>query len=74
MDLRELAAMAGGDEPQARILAPHAPQDKALQAEIARLREAGSVVIVDLPGHEGSRGELACDRQLVKRGNAWKVE
>lgn len=74
MDLRELAAMAGGDGPESRILAPHAPQDKALQAEIARLREAGSVVIVDLPGHEASRSELACDRQLVKRGHAWKVE
>jgi ATP phosphoribosyltransferase regulatory subunit len=74
MDLRELAAMGEGAKAQPRILAPHAPQDKELQAEIARLRSEGSVVIVDLPGHEGSRAELGCDRALVRRGAGWKVE
>ncbi len=74
MDLRELAGMGNGDDKAPRVLAPHAPEDKALQAEISRLRAAGSVVIVDLPGHEGSRAELGCGKQLVRSGSAWKVE
>jgi len=74
MDLRELAAMGNGEEEPQRVLAPYSPGDKALQAEIARLRGAGSVVVVDLPGHEGSRGELGCEIQLVRSGSAWKVE
>jgi ATP phosphoribosyltransferase regulatory subunit len=74
MDLRELAAMGNGEEEPQRVLAPYFPEDKALQAEIARLRAAGSVVIVDLPGHEGSRAELGCEKQLVRSGSGWKVE
>jgi len=74
MDLRELAGMGNGDDKGQRVLAPYAPDDKALQAEISRLRAAGSVVIVDLPGHEGSRAELGCGKQLVRSGSAWKVE
>ena len=74
MDLRELAAMGNGDEKPQRVLAPHDPEDKPLQAEIGRLRGAGSVVIVDLPGHDGSRAELGCESRLVRRGSAWKVE
>jgi len=74
MDLRELAAMGNGESKPQRVLAPHVPEDKALQAEIARLRAAGSVVIVELPGHEGSRAELDCEKRLVRSGSAWKVE
>jgi len=74
MDLRELAAMGNAGDKPPRVLAPHAPDDKALQLEIARLRAAGTVVIVDLPGHEGSRAELGCGKQLVRSGSAWKVE
>ena len=74
MDLRELAARGNSDEKPQRVLAPHAPDDEALQAAIRRLREAGSVVIVDLPGHDGSRAELGCERRLVRSGSAWKVE
>jgi hypothetical protein len=31
------------------------------------------VVIADLPGHAGARGELGCDRRLVKRDGKWVV-
>ena len=34
----------------------------------------GEVVIVDLPGHAATRGELRCDRRLVKRGADWQIE
>lgn len=74
MDLRELAAMGNGDDKMQRVLAPYAPDDKALQAEIERLRGAGTVVVVDLPGHDASRAELGCGEQLIRSGGAWKVE
>lgn len=74
MELRELAAMGNGEDKPPRVLAPYRPEDKPLQAEVARLRAEGSIVIVDLPGHDSSRAELDCEWQLVQRGNAWKVE
>jgi ATP phosphoribosyltransferase regulatory subunit len=74
MDLRELAAMGNGEARVRRVLAPYLPADKALQAEIARLRAEGTVVIVDLPGHEANRAELACDALLVQRKGAWTQE
>ena len=72
MDLRQLAALAPPPPARARILAP-ALEDEALDAAIARLREAGEVVVVDLPGHEAARAELACDRRLEKKDGKWRV-
>jgi ATP phosphoribosyltransferase regulatory subunit len=73
MDLRDLAGMDLSDETIDRILAPWRPQDNALQAEIARLRASGMVVLVDLPGHEDSRVEYGCRRHLVLRGGRWLI-
>jgi ATP phosphoribosyltransferase regulatory subunit len=44
-----------------------------LQRRIATLRKAGEIVIVDLPGHEKSRGELGCNRCLQRINEKWKV-
>jgi ATP phosphoribosyltransferase regulatory subunit len=44
-----------------------------LQQAIAELRSRGEVVIVDLPGHEGTHAELECDRRLERRGAKWIV-
>jgi ATP phosphoribosyltransferase regulatory subunit len=44
-----------------------------LAAAIEHLRLAGEVVVVELPGHEASRDELGCDRQLVRQRGAWAV-
>lgn len=74
MDLRELAAMGNGQGQSRRVLAPYRPDDQVLQAEISRLRESGSVVVVELPGHEGSRAELGCSASLVQRDGRWAVE
>jgi len=41
---------------------------------VARLREAGENVVVELPGHDGTWHEAGCDRHLVLRGGAWQVE
>lgn len=73
MDLREiawltpLAAMAHG------ILAP-CVSDATLDAAIADLRRRGEIVVVALPGHDGTWQESGCDRQLIKRGDRWSVE
>ena len=74
MDLRDLADMGNGDINPMRVLAPYLPGDAALQAEVARLRAGGVIVVVDLPGHEVSRAELGCEQQLVPRAGTWKLE
>jgi ATP phosphoribosyltransferase regulatory subunit len=74
LDLRELAALAPPAAAASPVLAPHAPEDELLQRKIDALRAQGEVVIVDLPGHAATRGELGCDRRLVKRGGEWRVE
>ena len=74
MDLRELAQMANEEAGALRVLAPYRPDDATLQAEIARLRAGGTIVVQDLPGHEANRAELDCTQQLVERNGAWKLE
>jgi ATP phosphoribosyltransferase regulatory subunit len=73
MDLRELAAAHPDGAVRPGILAPYAPRDAVLQKSVNALRARGEVVVVDLPGHTGSRGELGCDRRLVRRGGKWLV-
>ena len=74
MDLRELVRVAPRvAKPAGAVLAPYVA-DPALTEAIDRLRAAGEVVIVDMPGHEAARGELGCDRVLVKHGSRWDVE
>lgn len=72
LDLRGLATALPPAENGRAILAPYA-EDAGLQATIASLRAAGEVVVIELPGHEAHRTELACDRMLVKQGAAWEV-
>ena len=74
LDLREVAALASPLAASSPILAPHAPEDEALRRKVDALRNQGEVVIVDLPGHADTRGELGCQRKLVKRGSGWHVE
>jgi ATP phosphoribosyltransferase regulatory subunit len=72
MDLRQLAALAPPPPARRRILAP-AVDDAALDVAIVQLRDAGEVVVVDLPGHEPARDELQCDRRLEKKDGKWRV-
>jgi ATP phosphoribosyltransferase regulatory subunit len=73
MDLRQLAPLAAPAEVRGAILAPFA-KDAALAARIHALRAAGEVVIAELPGHDAARGELGCDRRLVRRDGGWEIE
>ncbi|HMV91885.1 MAG TPA: ATP phosphoribosyltransferase regulatory subunit [Thauera aminoaromatica] len=73
LDLRELAwHLPIPAAPAGAVLAP--PDDDAgLASEVSALRARGEIVMVALPGHEGTWNEAGCDRQLVKRGDRWAV-
>ncbi len=73
LDLRELASTGTAAAPVSRVLAPYRPGDQALQRRIAALRGRGTIVVEELPGHARYRGELGCDRQLVRRQGRWTV-
>lgn len=72
VDLRELASLAPVNGPKPAILAPYS-DDPALAREVERLRGCGEAVIIELPGHEGSRHELGCDRELRLQDGRWQV-
>jgi len=72
MDLRGLAAALPGDSATRRIRAPHS-SDPALAALVRKLRSAGEIVVVELPGHAAVRDELASDSEIVKRRGRWLV-
>jgi ATP phosphoribosyltransferase regulatory subunit len=76
LDLRQILDCLPDPAPRTGILAPR-PEDgaspEALAAAIASLRAAGERVVVELPGHEGGRAELGCDRTLVRQGSDWVV-
>ncbi|MFZ5556387.1 MAG: ATP phosphoribosyltransferase regulatory subunit [Pseudomonadota bacterium] len=71
LDLRDFSALLT-DDGSASILAPYS-DDPGLAARVRELRAAGEVVIVDLPGHDDSRDELACSREVVRADGGWKV-
>ncbi len=73
MDLRDVVAAVDLPAAETAVLAPYRPRDAALQRRIAALRKAGQIVIIDLPGHAQSRGELGCDRQLRRVDGIWKI-
>lgn len=72
MDLYDLARIAPVPPDGGAILAPCGSEGE-LAALVLKLRAEGQVVIADLPGHEGARSELGCDRELVKLNGKWQV-
>jgi ATP phosphoribosyltransferase regulatory subunit len=74
MDLRELAALSPGNGARTCVLAPYKPDDADLQRRIASLRERGTAVVVDLPGHAQGAGDSGCDRRLARRDGKWLLE
>jgi ATP phosphoribosyltransferase regulatory subunit len=72
MDLRQLAALAPKAEPREAILAP-ALDEPGLKDAIAKLREGGHIVIVEMPGHEAQRKELGCAHSLEMKDGKWRV-
>lgn len=72
IDLRELAKLQTAPRARKAILAPYS-HDALLDREVERLRAAGEIVIVDLPGHDACRDELDCDRILVQKNENWEL-
>jgi ATP phosphoribosyltransferase regulatory subunit len=72
MDLRQLAALAPRPQRGERIVAP-ALDDASLRDAVAKLREAGNVVVVEMPGTEKHRDELECERRLEMKDGKWRV-
>lgn len=73
LDLREMAGQVADPVQPGAILASGAGETGFKEA-VARLREAGENVVIELPGHDGTWREAGCDRHLVLRGGAWQVE
>jgi len=72
MDLRQLHGLLSKQELPRGILAPH-HSDAALDEMIAKLRQQGHIVVIDLLGNPAHRTELNCDRELVLNNGAWSV-
>ena len=72
MDLRDLARTAPHRNGAAAIRAPHA-SDPGLAAAIRKLRGAGEIVVVRLPGHASEPVVPECDRELAKSRGRWVV-
>jgi ATP phosphoribosyltransferase regulatory subunit len=73
LDLRELARLVPQAAVRGAILAPW-PEDDAVHAEVCRLRSAGEIVMLALPGHAGSWREAGCDRVLKQENGRWVIE
>ena len=73
MDLRELARLLPAAQRVSAIRAPWGT-DVALREKIAVLRQAGEVVIQNLPGHENDQEEFDCDRALVLDNGNWHLK
>ena len=72
MDLRDLARAAPEENGAAAIRAPYA-SDPGLTAAIRKLRGAGEIVVVRLPGHASEPVLPECDRELAKVRGKWVV-
>lgn len=72
LDLRELCAAGSDSEPISAVLAPLS-DDPALNELISSLRATGTVVMLELPGHEGCWREAGCDRRIELENGAWRV-
>lgn len=72
MDLRQLHGLLAKQTLAKGIHAPYR-QDAGLDAAIAKLREQGEIVVVDLLGNAEYHPELNCDRELVLREGNWGV-
>ena len=71
--LLDLARLAPSESAPGWIRAPRL-SNPALEDAIAGLRQAGEVVIQELPGHENQDDEGRCTRQLSEQNGKWRVK
>src|SRR5689334_9708718 len=72
MDLRDLLRASAPKVVASAIRAPHS-SDPGLATAMRKLRNAGEVVVVALPGHASEPPQPQCDRELAKRNGKWIV-
>jgi ATP phosphoribosyltransferase regulatory subunit len=73
LDLLTLANLAPTAQRKSAIVAPWI-DDVLLSSQIAKLRQAGEVVIQAMNGDAVETAEYLCDRELVKQGSSWEVK
>lgn len=73
LDLRALAPAMQGIAKQRVILAPQ-NNDGALQARIHELRQAGEIVVVELPDQQQFRSETGATHILTRQARGWEIE
>jgi len=73
LDLRELAGLLAPATASPAVRAPWGLEPGLVEA-VRALRAAGQIVVQILPGHEHDQQEFVCDRELVLRDGAWRVE
>ena len=73
LDLLTLANLAPTAQRKSAIVAPWI-DDVLLSSQIAKLRQAGEVVIQAMNGDDVETAEYLCDRELVKQGSSWEVK
>ncbi len=73
LDLRALAPAMQGIAKQRVILAPQ-NNDGALQARIRELRQAGEIVVVELPDQQQFRSETGATHILTRQARGWEIE
>jgi ATP phosphoribosyltransferase regulatory subunit len=72
-DLRELARLIRPEPCPKGILAPYKKNNRVLEKMVKQLRDAGEIVIVELPGQQGDKTVSNCDRKLVLQSGDWVV-
>lgn len=73
LDLRQILDCLPEPASRRGILVSQGSGSAAAEA-IARLRQAGERVVLELPGHASARSESGCDRILVRDGQDWVVQ
>jgi ATP phosphoribosyltransferase regulatory subunit len=73
LDIKDLVAAAPVRKLQTAVRAPWG-ESAALREAIARLRNAGEVVVCVLPGHESEAQEFECNRELAEVAGQWVVK
>jgi ATP phosphoribosyltransferase regulatory subunit len=72
-DLRELARLIKPEPCAKGIMAPSEKNNRVLEDKIKKLRQAGEIVIVELPGQQSDQFASNCDRQLVWQSGDWVI-
>jgi len=72
-DLKTLLATGSYAAPQKSAIFVPLSDDPSLPAEIRKFRDAGEIVITELPDQAGNAAGMGCDRKLELKNGKWVV-